>query len=102
MLVSDPTVSEMVFFPGVVNSRQTLTMGDLGEEATTHTRNSSSTSQVSITINVRGVLGNKCAGQHNLKPVHFRDTLASGNFLAWSSAVCVFFCSALSTLGRRQ
>jgi hypothetical protein len=42
----------MVFFPGVVNSRQTLTMGDLGEEATTHTRNSSSTSQVSITINV--------------------------------------------------
>ena len=52
--------------------------------------------------NVRGVLGNKCAGQHNLKTVHFRDTLASGNFLAWSSAVCVFFCSALSTLGRRR
>ncbi len=44
---------------------------------------------------VRGVLGNKCAGQHNLKTVHFRDTLASGNFWAWSSAICVFFCSAL-------
>jgi hypothetical protein len=36
---------------------------------------------------LRGVLGNKCAGQHNLKTVHFRDTLTSGNFLAWSSAV---------------
>ena len=31
-----------------VNSRQTLTMSDLGEEATTHTRNSSSTSQVPV------------------------------------------------------
>jgi hypothetical protein len=50
---------------------------------------------------VRGVLGNKCAGQHNLKTVHFRDTLASGNFWAGSSAICVFFFSALSTLGRR-
>ena len=43
------------------------------------------------TVDVRGVLGNKCAVQHNLKTVHFRDTLASGNFWAWSSAVCVFF-----------
>jgi hypothetical protein len=39
---------------------------------------------------VRGVLGNKCAVQHNLKTVHFRKILASGNFLAWFSAVCVF------------
>jgi hypothetical protein len=51
---------------------------------------------------VRGVLGNKCAGQHNLKTVRFRKILASGNFLAWFSAVCVFFCSALSTLGRQR
>ncbi len=51
---------------------------------------------------IRGVLGNKCAGQHNLKTVHFRDTLASGNYWAWSSAICVFFCSALSTPRRRQ
>ncbi len=29
---------------------------------------------------VRGVLGNKCAGQHNLKTVHFREILVSGNF----------------------
>ncbi len=50
---------------------------------------------------VRGVLGNKCAGQHNLKTVHFRETLASGNFLKWLSGICVFFCSPLSTLGRR-
>ncbi len=50
--------------------------------------------------NIRGVLGNKCAGQHNLKTVHFRETLASDNFLAWSSAIRVFFFSALSTLGR--
>jgi len=50
---------------------------------------------------VRGVLGNKCAGQHNLKTVYFREKLASGNFLVWLSGVCVFFCSALSTLGRR-
>ncbi len=53
-------------------------------------------------LKVRGVLGNKCAGQHNSKTVHFRETLASGNFLAWSSAICVFFFSALSTLGRRR
>jgi hypothetical protein len=52
---------------------------------------------------VRGVLGNKCAGQHNLKTVHFREKLASGNFFGMVIlAVCVFFCSALSTLGRRQ
>ncbi len=51
------------------------------------------------TADVRGVLGNKCAGQHNLKTVHFREKLASGNFLAWLSGVCVFFYSALSTLG---
>jgi hypothetical protein len=42
---------------------------------------------------VRGVLGNKCAGQHNLKTVHFRDTHASDNFWAWSSAICVFFAA---------
>jgi hypothetical protein len=41
------------------------------------------------------VLGNKCAGQHNLKTVHFRDTLASGNFWAWSSAIYVCFFAAL-------
>ncbi len=39
------------------------------------------------------MLGNKCAGQHNLKMVHFRETLASGNFLAWSSAIRVFFAA---------
>ncbi len=54
------------------------------------------------TIHLRGVLGNKCAGQHNLKTVHFRDTLASSNFWGWSSAMSVFFCSALFTLVRRQ
>jgi hypothetical protein len=37
------------------------------------------------------VLGNKCAGQHNLKTVHFKKIFASGNFLAWFSGVCVFF-----------
>jgi hypothetical protein len=51
---------------------------------------------------IQGVLVNKCAGQHNLKTVHFREILASGNFLVWFSAVCVFFCSALSTLGRQR
>jgi hypothetical protein len=51
---------------------------------------------------IRGVLGNKCAGHHNLKTDHFRETLASGNFLAWSSVICIFFCSALSILGRRR
>jgi hypothetical protein len=40
---------------------------------------------------LRGVLGNKCAGQNNSKTVHFREILASGNFLAWSSAICMFF-----------
>jgi hypothetical protein len=35
------------------------------------------------------VLGNKCAGQHNLKTVHFKEALASGHFLGWSSAIRV-------------
>ena len=47
---------------------------------------------------IRGVLGNKCAGQLNLKTVHFRDTLASGNFWALSSAVCVFFSARIKLL----
>ncbi len=49
---------------------------------------------------VRGVLGNKCAGHYNLKTVHFRETLASDDILACSSAISVFFCSALSTTGQ--
>ena len=44
-----------------------------------------------LCMKIRGVLGNKCAGQHNSKTVHFRETLASDNFLAWSSAIRVFF-----------
>ena len=51
-------------------------------------------------LNVRGVLGNKCAGQQKSKRVHFRETLASDNFLACSSAIRVFFCSALSITGQ--
>ncbi len=47
-----------------------------------------------LIIYIRGVLGNKCAGHHNLKTVHFREVvLASGKFLAWLSAVCVFFAA---------
>jgi hypothetical protein len=42
---------------------------------------------------VRGELGNKFAGQHNLKMIHFKETLAIGNFLVWSSALCVFFAA---------
>jgi hypothetical protein len=52
-----------------------------------------------LPIHIRGVLGNKCAEQHNLKTVHFRETLVSGNFLACSSAICVFICSPLSIPG---
>jgi hypothetical protein len=51
---------------------------------------------------VRGVLGNKCAGQHNLKTVYFKETIVSGYFLGWSSAICVFFCSILSVIGRQR
>ncbi len=40
---------------------------------------------------VRGVLGNKCAGQHNLTTVHFRETLASEFFGMVISNTCVFF-----------
>jgi hypothetical protein len=39
---------------------------------------------------IQDVLGNKCPGQHNLKRVHFKETLAAGNFLAWSPAIRVF------------
>jgi hypothetical protein len=36
--------------------------------------------EASIQNFVRGVLGNKCAGQHNLKALHFKETIVSGNF----------------------
>jgi hypothetical protein len=42
------------------------------------------------------VLGNKCAGQNNLETVHFRETLASGNFLAWSSALASFYVTMVA------
>jgi hypothetical protein len=53
-------------------------------------------------MEVQGVIGNKCAGQHNLKTVYFKGTTVSGYFLAWSSSICVFFCSTLSNTGRRR
>ncbi len=81
-------------------SSTTSTVGDTSHPQKSIVGDTSHPQQVQQ--QVRGVLGNKCAGQHNLKTVHFRDTLASGNFLAWSSEVCLFFSSALSTLGRRQ
>ncbi len=49
---------------------------------------------------IRGVLGNKCAGQHNLKTLRFKETIVLGNIWPSSSAICGFFCSALSTTGR--
>jgi hypothetical protein len=39
------------------------------------------------------VLGDKCAGRQNLKTVYFKETIVSGYFLAWSSAICVFFAA---------
>ncbi len=42
---------------------------------------------------VRGVLGNKCAGQHNLKTVHFRETLAAGNFWHGHQQYVYFFAA---------
>ncbi len=29
--------------------------------------------------NIQGVLGKKCAGQHNLKTPHFKETIVLGN-----------------------
>ncbi len=49
---------------------------------------------------IRGVLGNKCAGQHNLKTLHFKETIVSAYFQPWSSAICIFFCSTPSTTGQ--
>ncbi len=48
---------------------------------------------INYVLLLRGVLGNKCAGHYNLKTVHFREKPASSNFLAWSSAICVFFAA---------
>ncbi len=31
-------------------------------------------------IYIRGVLRNKCAGQHNLKTLQFQETIVLGNF----------------------
>jgi hypothetical protein len=42
---------------------------------------------------LRGVLGNKCAGQNILKTVHFRETLASDNFLACHQQYVCFFAA---------
>ncbi len=53
-------------------------------------------------MDIRVVLGNKCAGRHNLKTVYLKETLDSVNFLAWSSPSCACFCSALSTMVRRR
>jgi hypothetical protein len=39
------------------------------------------------------VLGNKCAGQHNLRTVYIKETHTSGKFLAWSSEIYVFFAA---------
>jgi len=41
------------------------------------------------------VLGNKCAGLHNLNTVNFKETIVLGYFLRWSSALFVFFFAAL-------
>ncbi len=45
------------------------------------------------------MLGNKCAGQHNLKTVHFKETLASSNFWHGHEQYVCFF-AGLSTPGR--
>ncbi len=37
------------------------------------------------------MLGNKCAELHNLRTVHFKEIIVSGNFLPWLSAICVFY-----------
>ena len=42
-------------------------------------------------IFLRGVLGNKCAGQHNLETVYFEETIVSGYFWhGYHPYVCVF------------
>ncbi len=46
-------------------------------------------------LNVRGVLGNKCAEWHNLKTVHYKEIIVSGNFLPWSISNMCVFCSIL-------
>jgi hypothetical protein len=46
-----------------------------------------------VKTNIRGVLGNKCAGQYNLKTRHFKEIIVLGNFWPWSSAICVFFAA---------
>ncbi len=48
-----------------------------------------------LLLHLRGVLGNKCAGQHNLKTIHIKDTIVSGNIWPRSSAICVFFAALL-------
>jgi hypothetical protein len=40
---------------------------------------------------MRGVLGNKWAGWHNLKTVHFKETIVSGNFLHGHQRYVYFF-----------
>jgi hypothetical protein len=37
-------------------------------------------------------------GQLNLKTGYFKETIVSGYFLGWSSAIFVFFCSTLSII----
>jgi hypothetical protein len=46
-----------------------------------------------MVFSVRGELGNKCAGQHNLKTLHFKETIVLGNIWPWSSAIRGFFAA---------
>jgi hypothetical protein len=65
---SDATLPDACFHTGTDTPNATLPFDADTPEAT-----------LCIDI-IRGVLGNKCAGQHNLKTLHFKETIVSAYF----------------------
>jgi hypothetical protein len=49
-----------------------------------------------------GLLGNECAGWHNLKTLHFKETIISGNFSMVISNMCFFAALYLLQDGSRE
>jgi hypothetical protein len=48
-------------------------------------------------LKVRGVLGNKCAGQHNLKTLHFKDPIVLGTVKSPNSVTAHYFVTTSKT-----
>ncbi len=67
----------MLTYAGVAVVKPEIILGpwQTSETSIVHVLGIRNYSTRSNTWYVRGVLGNKCAGQHNLKTLHFKETI---------------------------